>query len=240
MSFRRTLESGPLERDIRALWRAYESRPIRSIRHVWRYIRLHWEYSLEPPALTHWPLLIPETRTPLCLQCTNTCCQGPKSTVLLRLVDVALFVDRGWTEYMTHDKPSFSKEQLAASPALQAMVHSFHWRVFPVLKQKPESGHCVFLDDALRCGIHASRPWVCRGFPYTLDLERMAIGWGDRCQTFGDVPDALPEGAEAIRDELRHAVVHSFFVEKIRDLVLVSMYQEELAAMGLLEWLRVD
>ena len=233
MRFQRRLHAGPLESQIESLWQQLQSRPIRAFRHLWRWWSLRRTYDWTPPSPDEWTSRFPEGRIPTCATCPNICCTGPKSTVLLRLSDVALFVDRGWTEHFTHEKPTFTPEQLAASPALQAMVTSFHWRVFPVLRQDAQN-RCVFLNAEDHCTIHRERPWVCRRFPYSLDLENNALFWADRCQWH---EDATPD--HKVAREHREAVFHNFFTEKVRDLLLVSMYPEELKEMGLGNYLRL-
>lgn len=227
MSFARALASGPMEREVRALWKAYEENPIRSLRHLWRLWRFHNEFDISKPNPEEWSFTFPKGRVPDCLHCPDKCCRGPKSTVLLRLVDVALFVDRGWQEHMTLEKPSFTEAQLHASPKLRAMTSSFHWRVFPVLKQEAD-GSCTFLSQEGLCQIHEHRPWICRVFPYHLDIDRREVAWGSRCLWH---LDKAPGNQEA--KALEQAVFGNFYTEKVRDLLLVSVYPEELRKMGL-------
>lgn len=233
MSFARVMHSGPLEREVRALWRAYQEKPVRSWRHRWRLWRLRAEFELTPPDTTSWPRTFPDGRLPDCANCGDNCCRGPYSTVLLRLVDVALFVDRGWTDRFTLDKPTFSPDVLRERPELRAMVNSFHWRVFPVLKQRP-NGTCTFLDEDQRCSIHADRPWVCRTFPYRLNIDEQSIGWSPRCRWFTEAEPSHP-----VAQELRHAIVHNFYTEKVCDLTLLTVYREELDAIGITPWLNL-
>ncbi len=233
MSFSRVLQSGLMEREVRSLWRQYEERSLRKLRHGWRLWKLHREFDFSPPNPTEWSFLFPDTQIPDCANCGDNCCQGPHNTVLLRLVDVALFVDRGWTDRFTLEKPIFSPETLAQKPMLQAMVNSFHWRVFPVLKQKEDST-CTFLSSCGDCTIHQHRPWICRVFPYTLEMEKKAVSWAPRCRwtVEGEVDSPVSK-------ELRHAVFHSFYTEKICDMILVQVYREELEAIGITKWLNL-
>lgn len=234
MSFQRALNSGPLERTVRALWKRYEEKPVRALRHAWRLWKLHQEFDFTRPELDSWPRQFSSSRIPDCLNCPEVCCKGPHNTVLLRLVDVALFVDRGWTEHMTLEKPTFSTKTLREKPALQAMVTSFHWKVFPVLRQK-EDQTCTFLSSAGRCSIHKERPWVCRTYPYTLHFDASTVGWASGCKWYNE-----DEENEEIPQELYQASFHNFYTEKIRDLILLRVYRKELESTGLLDWLNLD
>lgn len=236
MSFSRALQCGPLERNIRSLWRSHLNHEKRTWRQRWRLWNLLREFDFTQPDPSTWTHQFPVNRIPDCAHCQDNCCKGPHNTVLLRMVDVALFVDKGWTDSMTHEKPVFDEEVLAAKPLLRAMTTSFHWRVFPVLRQKRDRT-CTFLDEQGRCSIHVHRPWICRVFPYALDIDNQSIGWSDRCQWF---QERTEEEAAPIRKELHHAVFHNFYTEKICDLVLVHVYREELEEMGIAEYLRLD
>ncbi len=233
MRFHRLLHAGPLEKSVESLWKQLQTRPVQAFRHLWRWWRLRRTYDWTPPQPEEWTTEFPAGQIPACATCPDVCCRGSRSTVLLRLSDVALFVDRGWTESFTHEKPTFSNEELEASPARQAMVNSFHWKVFPVLKQT-ETGQCLFLSPEGNCKIHKERPWVCRRFPYSLNIEEQSIFWADRCQW---KEEATPQHKTA--REHREAVFHNFFTEKVRDLLLVSMYPEELEQLGLAGYLRM-
>lgn len=233
MSFLRVLQSGTLEKQIRSLWKKAQDRSSLSWRQRWRLAQLHREFDFsqpEPP----WHFSFPKHRIPTCLQCPDPCCRGPHNTVLLRLVDVALFLDQGWTDAMTLEKPVFSPDVLAAKPQLKAMVESFHWRVFPVLRQKPDQT-CVFLSQQGLCTIHPQRPWICRVFPYILDIDQQSIGWSPRCQWFDQSQAESPA-----TQELQHAVLHNFYTEKVCDLVLVRVFWEELTALGITSWLNLS
>lgn len=206
---------------------------MRKWRHAWRLWRLHREFDLTPPNVAEWSLQFPDSQIPDCLNCGDVCCKGPHSTVLLRLVDVALFVDRGWTDCFTLEKPTFSPEILAQRPRLQAMVQSFHWRVFPVLKQKQDTT-CTFLSAEGACTIHKQRPWICRVFPYSLEIEQKAVSWAPRCQW-----TTQASAGGSVQRELKHAVFHNFYTEKICDMVLLQVYREELEEIGITKWLNL-
>jgi Fe-S-cluster containining protein len=237
MSFARVLESGFLERRVRQLWRDYQLRPVRGFRHFWRLWKLHREFDLtiSPVNAQSWQWLFPQDRRPNCHSCLENCCKGIHNTVLLRLVDVALLLDRGLDEHITLEKPVFTGEMLAAKPRLQEMLRSFHWRVFPVLKQKSSDQTCTFLSPDGRCLIHAYRPWICRVFPYSLDVEQRSVSWSERCRCFDSADPQVSPIAE-----LRQAVFHNFYTEKMLDLILVSVYREELEQIGLTSWLCLD
>lgn len=232
MTFQRMLTSGENEKAIYHLWQRYKQQPFRKLRHIWRLYKLHNEFDLSPPDTSSWTWQFPRGQIPQCSACTDNCCKGPHNTVLLRLVDVARFVDRGWTDRLTLEKPTFDAATLAQKPMLQDTLSSFHWRVFPVLKQHPQHKTCTLLDHQGKCSIHPDRPWICRVFPYHLDLEQQAVGWSPRCK--------WPREGEAqgpVARELEHAVFHSFFTEKIRDMILLYVYREEIAASPLAAWL---
>lgn len=222
-----------MERQVRALWSQHQQKPVRKLRHAWRLRRLFRTYDLPPFDEEGWRWTFARGLTPACDRCQDNCCKGPHNTVLLRLVDVARFVDRGWTAHFTHQKPTFSEEQLAQKPLLRAMVNSFYWQVFPVLKQK-EDTTCALLCEQGRCTIHADRPWVCRTFPYMLDIDAREVSWSPRCQW---TDEGQPE--DPVPQELSQAIFHNYYTEKYRDLILLKVYREELDATGVTEWLQL-
>jgi Fe-S-cluster containining protein len=234
MSFLRVLQSGSLEKQVRALWRQSQDLSSLTWRQRWRLARLQQEFDFTQPN-PPWRFDFPTHRVPACARCPDPCCKGPHNTVLLRLVDVALFIDRGWTDAITLEKPVFSDDILATKPQLKAMVESFHWRVFPVLKQKTDQT-CVFLSADGQCNIHPERPWICRVFPYLLDVDQQAIHWSSRCQWFDEEET---ETAPPAAQELQHAVLHNFYTEKVCDLVIIRVFREELAALGITAWLNL-
>jgi len=234
MSFYRVLHSGPLEKGVRNLWKQYQEKPVRHIRQLWRLWKFHREFDITSPNFDDWDYSFPEGRLPDCENCLENCCNGPTNTVLLRLVDVARFVDKGWTDKFTQEKPVFSESFLQERPKLRAMVRSFHWRVFPVLKQN-EAGRCILLQEDNKCSIHKDRPWVCRTFPYHLDIGNQTFSWSTRCKTFTQEKEHHPETQKMARTSF-----DNFYTEKIRDLVLVTIYREELVKLGLGKWLQFD
>lgn len=234
MSFQRVLQSGPAEREIRRLWSEYERHPLRSWRHAWRLWRLWRKFDLTPPERERWTYRFAPGQVPDCARCDDVCCQGSTNTVLLRLVDVALFVDRGWTQHLTLHKPSFPESLLAERPRLRDMTRSFHWRLFPIIKQE-DSGRCPFVDNEGCCTIHQDRPWACRAFPYRLDIEQKQVFWGSRCPSPRQAEPHSP-----LARELRHAVFHNFYTEKIRDLLLLRVYPEEIAHSAAAPFLALD
>lgn len=233
MSFQRILSSGPLEQKVRQMWKDAQERFPKRLTKLWRRWKLLSEYDFSPPIPEEWHYDFPLTRTPDCANCKEICCQGKHNTVLLRLIDVARFVDKGLTDYITLEKPTFSPEFLVSRPALQATMSSFHWDVFPVLKQK-EDERCIFLHEEGHCTIHPDRPWICRVFPYFLDIDEKTVRWSSRCKYYKDEAPNNP-----IVKELKHAVFHSFYVEKICDLFLMSVFPEELKQLGFDAWIKL-
>ena len=231
MYFQRVLAAGPTERRVLELARQARRSGILTPLRAFRLRALQSRYDLSPPDPEEWSWRFPRGRVPDCSGCSENCCTGELSTVHLKLVDLALFVDRGWTDRLTLEKPEFTAEELGRRPRLQEMVASLHWRAFPSIRREAD-GACPFLEKGGGCGIHQERPWTCRRFPYTLDVDRREIFWADRCGRWREAGASEPQARE-----LAEAVFHNLYVEKVRDLTIMAVCPEEVHKLGLSRWL---
>jgi Fe-S-cluster containining protein len=212
------------------LWDEVAEKPLWASPNFVRYLRLRRRARLrllDPEGVR---MVGPHGKINDCAACTEICCVGPHSTVLLRLHDIATLIDLGQTDLISHRKPRFSEVELAARPALRRQVASDAWARFPVLAQ--DSMHaCRALTAEGRCSLYPSWPLACARFPYALHAERAEVFYSRRCDSFWIRPD----GGHAARRMAVAAV--AAYNERIKDLVLIEYAPARLEALGLLRWL---
>ncbi|HET6343481.1 MAG TPA: YkgJ family cysteine cluster protein, partial [Myxococcota bacterium] len=174
---------------LESLWREVAHRPLWAPPNFFRYLRLRWRTRLALLDPTTVRLRGTVGKINDCSACSDICCSGPRSTVLLRLTDIAMLMDIGRTDLMTHAKPQFKPEELRARPALRRQVASEAWARFPVLRQN-EFGACEALTAAGKCSIYPHWPLACARFPYALHAEAQEIFYSQRCRSFWVHPRA--------------------------------------------------
>jgi Fe-S-cluster containining protein len=219
-------------RALEALWREVASRPLYGCPSFWRYVRLRRRARLRLLDPSRVPVVAPAGKVNDCSSCTRNCCVGSRSTVLLRLKDVATLMDLGRTDLMTRDKPQFDDAQLRARPALRRHVGSRAWQQFPVLRQTA-FGACGALSTEGRCTLFPHWPMSCARYPYALHLEDLEVFYSSRCDSFWVLPKAKG------RAEKMAAAAVAGYNERVRDIVLLECATQQLADLGLLRFVEV-
>jgi len=224
---------GPVEKAVRELWSPDMRQRLYHPRHWadWAHLRRH--YDLKEMTVAELKADFPLGRLPDCESCDDVCCTGPMRVVLLRVVDVAAFMDAGLTDHLTLEKPVFNAQELRQNVALQDLVQSEAWRTLPVLRQD-ETRTCSLLAEDNTCGAWPFWPLSCARFPYSLDLLRGRVFYADSCRSA--VQDASRVGRARERG-LIEAVVEGYN-QRIRDAVLLRVAQRELDALGLGRFIR--
>ncbi len=223
----------PTVRALGELWAEVARKPLWAPPNFWRYLKLRYNARLTLIDPARVKVLAPAGKVNDCSACTDNCCIGKHSTVQLRLCDIATLVDIGRTDLITHDKPTFSTEELAARPALALQVASEGWRTFPVLKQNRFHA-CLALTDEGRCALYPRWPTSCARFPYALHADAAQIFYSPRCDSFWIRPDA-----RAAAQAMVVAAVAAYN-ERVKDYVLLAYARERLAGLGLTTYLHLD
>lgn len=214
------------------LWEQVCHKPLWAPPHVLRYLKLRWRMRmrmLDPAQMT---ITAPRWKINDCASCTDICCVGPRSTVLLRLRDIATLIDLNRTDLIARNKPRFRQSALKKHVALRRQVSSQSWEIFPVLAQDP-MGACAALTPAGKCELYPHWPLSCARFPYALDAVDERIFYSRRCDAFWIRPDA----EQPVREMTAAAV--AAYNERIKDLILLEYAPEALEALGLLRWLEL-
>lgn len=217
----------PTVRALEELWREVQAKPLWAPPNFWRYLRLRRQVKLRRlrPETLH--VSAPLGKVNDCRNCTDSCCIGSRSTVLLHLRDIATLIDTGHTDWIAHSKPDFDQETLVARPALRRHIASSAWHVFPVLKQN-SFGACAALTIEGRCALHPHWPLSCARFPYALHLEDGDVFYSPRCDAFWIRPDAR-------RHQNRMALAAvAAYNERIKDWILLAYARSTLKTLGVL------
>lgn len=221
------------------LWTEVSTRPLWAKPNFWRYLKLRWRMRIRPVQADRLRLVAPQHKVNDCNSCTEICCVGPRSTVLLRLADIAALIDLERTDLIGAAKPEFSAEERTDHPALARQVQSADWRDFPVLRQD-HMGACAALTAAGRCGLYPHWPSSCARFPYALIPDERGSGaqvfYSGRCDSFWIEPPTDPRAAAKVTAMAVAAA--SAYNQRISDLVLLAYAPTALGELGLLEYLR--
>ncbi len=222
----------PTVEALAGLWRQVSAKPLWAT-HLWRYLKLRLRMRTELLSPYGVRLRAPLGKVNDCAACTDICCVGPRSTVLLGLRDLATLMDLKRTDLVTHDKPRFAEEDLATRQSLRRHVGSAAWQVFPVLRQT--SAHfCAALTAAGRCSLYPHWPLSCARFPYSLHLDPVEVFYSPRCASFEITAQAEP------RIKAMAALAVQSYNERIKDAVLIAFARERLTSLGLTAFLRLD
>jgi Fe-S-cluster containining protein len=222
----------PTVRALQQLWAQVAQRPLWAPPNFWRYVRLRRRMQLRRLDAAKLPRVGSPQKVNDCSSCTEICCVGQQSTVLLRLQDIGMLQDIGRTYLMTQAKPAFDASLLRQRPALRRQVNSAAWEIFPVLRQDRMHA-CAALDTAGRCGLYPHWPLACARFPYSLRPQEPETFYSRRCQSFWVHPAAAPRGLQ-----MAQAAVAAYN-ERISDAILLAYVPEQLADLGLLAHLRL-
>jgi Fe-S-cluster containining protein len=216
-----------------ALWREVTARPLWAPPNQWRYLKLRWRMRLQLLDPLRIKVAAPAGKVNDCASCSDICCIGPRSTVLLRLTDIATLIDVGRTELVSTAKPRFSEAQLAERPALRRTVASDAWQVFPSLRQNAFHACEALSADGL-CTLYPHWPLSCARFPYSLHTDEVEAFYSQRCDSYWIRPDAQPQARAMAR-----TAVESYNA-RIKDWVLLEYARDRLEALGLIRFLQVD
>lgn len=221
----------PTVRALDDIWNEVQSRPLWAPTTFWKWFKLNLRMRTRLIDEKKVDIIAPRYKVNECASCTDNCCIGPHSTVLLRLRDIATLIDLDRTELMTHEKPKFSEDVLASRHALKRQTESRDWNEFPVLKQN--SFHaCGALDIEGRCTLYPHWPETCARFPYSLDTDNLEVFYSRRCDSFWVRPDAQNEV-----HAMREAAVAAYN-SRIKDQLMLAFAQERLRDLGLVRFLR--
>ena len=223
----------PTVQALQRLWESVAHKPLWAPPHFWRYLKLRRQMRLTLLDPQRVRVAAPEGKFNDCGSCTDLCCVGPHSTVLLRLQDIATLHDLGRTDLFTLQKPSFAAPALAQRPALRRQINSAAWRVFPVLRQDSMRA-CAALNRDGKCTLYPHWPLACARFPYALHLDDMEVFYSRRCQSFW----IHPSGRERATPMAMAAV--AAYNERIKDAVLLAYARQGLDGLGLLKYLNTD
>ena len=178
------IEKLPTVKALDAIWARIQDRPLWAPPTFWKWLKLNLRMRTRLLREEKVQIIAPKFKVNECASCTDNCCVGPHSTVLLRLHDIATLMDIGRTDLMTHQKPTFSEQTLSARQALKLQTSSSDWKSFPVLKQN--SFHaCAALDTDGKCTLFPYWPSACARFPYALDAENLEVFTPDAAIPFG-------------------------------------------------------
>ncbi len=231
-------ETLPTVEALEALWTEVSSRPLWARPNFWRYLRLRWRTRLTKVDPNVLRILPPAHKLNDCSACTEICCVGARSTVLLRLRDIAALMDTGRTDLISAAKPSFSPQDLGDHTALERQVNTVEWHRFPVLRQD-EMGACAALTVQGRCGLYPHWPLSCARFPYALIPDAYGSGgqvfYSRRCDSFWIEPEHDDQAAAQVT-QMTVAAAHTYN-ERIRDLVLLAYAPDALERLGLMRYL---
>jgi len=226
---------GPTEAALSALWAA-ESPHFYSFRNVVRIIRLRRRFDLRPVSLNGLKVAIPTGQVPDCEACVDLCCTGDNAVVSLRLRDVAVLMDIGRTDLISHARPvlvSTRKRPLSAG-RVAADTSVFH-QAFPVLA-RDETGTCMALTEERQCGLWPDWPLSCARYPYALDRKNGVVFYAAGCRSVRTAP--VEEAPVVVRRLVRAAV--DGYNERLRDIMLLAFCRPALSSLGLLDHLRLD
>ena len=225
------IEKLPTVKALDAIWARIQDRPLWAPPTFWKWLKLNLRMRTRLLREEKVQIIAPKFKVNECASCTDNCCVGPHSTVLLRLHDIATLMDIGRTDLMTHQKPTFSQQTLSARQALKLQTSSSDWKSFPVLKQN--SFHaCAALDTDGKCTLFPYWPSACARFPYALDAENLEVFYSRRCDSFWVRPDAEEEV-----HAMRKAAVAAYN-SRIKDQLILAFAEKELEDLGLTRFLQ--
>jgi Fe-S-cluster containining protein len=223
---------GPLEEKLAALWPIARGRLYRW-GHLRQTLALRRRFSLSLLHVGQLKVAIPQGKLPDCESCEDICCTGPNAIVSLRLRDIAALVDAGLERFIESERPQVPvKEPTWARREADGSV--FH-QAFPVLA-RDATGTCALLTEDRRCGAFPAWPLSCARYPYALDLQSRVVFWAKGCASTTIVSSS--EAPVRVRALLR-AVVDAYN-ERVKDAVRLSMAREELEALGLLKYVKLE
>lgn len=216
---------------LEAMWQETTKRPLWMPPTFLRWLRLSRRVNLTPLSRADVRVEGPRYGVSKCSACTDNCCVGKKSTVTLRLIDIATLIDIGRTDLIRRDKPKDAEAN--PTKARARFLASDAYKIFPVLKQD-EHDRCLALDKGWRCSLHPHWPLSCARFPYSLDLDAREIFYSPRCPSYDVVDSSYEPRVKTMIDATLAA-----YNERIRDFVLLEFARPGLERIGLTEYLNL-
>ena len=221
--------------ELDALWSQVSARPVLLSRRWLRQIRLSRLVQTQPLGSHAVQRLVSPRRINECSECLDTCCVGKKSTVLLHLRDIASLLDGQHANLMTQDKPTFTVEERASSPALERHVSSMAWRVFPILKQNSFYA-CSALNEDGRCTLYPKWPLSCERFPVAFNLDAEELFLSSRCASTRVIE--TEQESERLQEMESGAV--AAYNERIKDFMLLTHAPDTLRNLGITKYLNLS
>lgn len=215
------------------LWRVVSAKRLYAPPNFVRYLKLRWRMRLKLVDPEQVRVVAPHGKINDCHHCTDICCLGRHSTVLLRLRDIAALIDIGRADLISLEKPQFTNATRAARPALQRQLDSRAWTVFPVLKQNSMAA-CAALTLDGRCGLYPHWPLSCARFPYALHGNTEEVFYSQRCDSFWIRPDGAPAASDMVRASI------AAYNERIKDAILLAYAPTRLHALGVAAFLNLE
>ena len=232
LSNKNTPQNFPIRDALQTLWLEIADKPLWAPPNFWRYLKLRWRMKTKQLDAQKMKIHAPAGKMNHCQSCTNNCCIGAESTVLLRLYDIATLMDLKKTELISQHKPGFDAQVLQQRPAMQKHLASKAWEIFPIL-EKNSFGACTALTTDGACALYPHWPLSCARFPYALNVEASYIFYSRRCDAFWIRSD-VKENIQAMR-----LAAVACYNERIKDAVLLEYAPKELAELGLLSYLNL-
>lgn len=217
---------------LEAIWDDVTRKPLWSPPNHWRYLALRWRMRLGLIRPERTKVIAPSGKVNDCASCNDLCCIGSRSTVMLRLRDIATLIDINRTDLIVTEKPTFSAAELEARPALRRTIASDAWRIFPTLRQNRFHACSALTADGL-CALYPHWPMSCARFPYSYHADDDEIFYSQRCDSYWIRPDA---GAKA--DAMARSAVVGYN-ERIKDMVLLAYAPEQLEQSDLARYLNL-
>lgn len=237
MSRAATHVPGPLERSVSDLWERTRFR-LHSPRYLWTWLDLRRRFDLRLVRPQSVKVMVPRGLIPDCESCVDICCTGPNAIVSLRLTDIAALVDAGLESAMTHERPAGEREAASQKQKSWARLEAdwslFH-RAFPVLK-RDVTGTCSLLTAQRTCGAYPSWPLSCARYPYAFDVLNNRVFLAKGCDSHRELTlDDVPGSVRRLVDNSVRA-----YNERVKDVILLHVALEELAALGLVKHLQLE
>ena len=218
---------------VNALWPVARARML-APKNLWRAFKLSRRFDLRFVRASGLKVRLPAYTIPDCDSCTDLCCTGPNAVVSLRLVDIARLLDHGLADAI--DVPPRSLPVVESpTDARRRLERSLFVDTFPVLR-RDATGTCTLLTEGRQCSAWPHWPLSCARYPFSVDVDNGVLFWASGCQstrtvTIDDAPDSVRSLIDAAVDS---------YNERLRDIVRLSFALDEVRALGLDRYLRLE
>ena len=203
-------------------------------RYLWSHLQLKRTFHLDFLKPHEFRLMVPSGVLTHCEQCENICCTGSHSRVSLNLLDIARLLDAKLNEHIKR-APHDIEQQHAKQAAQEDAEASFFFKAFPLLK-RDNTHTCSLLQENLHCGAFPHWPLSCERYPFSVNLMNKTVFWAKGCehQELHHEPEA-----HARSRQMYHAALQSYN-QRIKDVVMLHMVMPELAALGVIDFLKLQ